>query len=138
MKPFLTSILLFFTACLFAQDTYTITGRVNAPSPKGRVYVFLCDRETFETPFNGVDTISYWVYFDKTHVEYEFKNIPEGEYAIRSFQDVNGNHKLDKWLFGPREPWGYSYTGRMKFPPAFDDVSFQLVQDIRINITLGK
>jgi uncharacterized protein (DUF2141 family) len=71
-------------------------------------------------------------------VYYEFKNIPQGEYAVWSYQDVNGNHKLDKWLLGPREPWGFSYSGKMKFPPAFDDVSFNLMFDLRINLVLGK
>lgn len=138
MKLTTLLLLLIIPAALFAQETFTITGRVNAPSPKGRVYVFLCDRESFYTPLSGVDTVSYWVHYDKTYIDYEFKDIPAGEYAIRSFQDVNGNHRLDKWMFGPQEPWGFSYSGEMKFPPSFDDVSFNLAYDIRINIVLGK
>lgn len=130
--------MLLFSVITFAQETYTVSGRVNTPSPKGRVYVFLCDRESFDHPIKGIDTVSFWVNYDKTYVEYEFKNVKEGEYAIRSYQDVNGNHKLDKWLFGPREPWGFSYSNKMKFPPTFDDVSFSVMYDIRINIVLGK
>jgi uncharacterized protein (DUF2141 family) len=64
--------------------------------------------------------------------------VPEGEYAIQCYQDVNGNHKFDKWMLGPLEPWAYSYTGEMKFPPVFADASFLLMSDTRINLTLGK
>jgi uncharacterized protein (DUF2141 family) len=131
------ALLCVMPVALMAQETFTVTGRVNTPSPEGRVYVFLCDRESFDVPFCGMDTVSYWVNYDKTYVDYEFKNVPAGEYTIRSFQDVNGNHRLDKWIFGPREPWGFSYSGEMKFPPSFDDVSFDVAYDIRVNIVLG-
>lgn len=139
MKYVATSVLLFVSILLFAQDeTYTIGGRINAASPKGKIYVFLCNDSIFHTPFSGIDTVEFWVNYDKTQVDYEFKNVPAGRYAIRAYQDVNGNHKMDKWLFGPLEPWGYSYQSKMKFPPEFDDVSFNLMYDMRINIVLGK
>ena len=139
MKPILIFLFLFTTLGLYAQDsTYTIGGRINVYDPEGRIYVFLCTEKSFEVPFSGIDTVDFWVDYNKTAVDYEFKNIPAGQYAISCYQDVNGNHKLDKWLFGPLEPWGFSYTGDMKFPPAFGDISFDLSYDTRINITLGK
>jgi len=139
MKHFITLLLIAITSCLFAQEeTYTISGRVNASSPKGKIYVFLCNDSIFNVPFSGIDTAEFWVNYDKTKVNYEFKNVPAGRYAIRAYQDVNGNHKLDKWLFGPTEPWGFSYSEKMKFPPTFDDVSFDLYYDMRLNIILGK
>lgn len=138
MKHIFTSIILLFTMAVYAQETYTITGRVNTYNPVGRVYVFLCNDSIFDTPFTGIDSVSFWVNYDKTQVEYEFKDVPAGQYAISTYQDVNGNHKLDKWIFGPREPWGFSYSGKMVFPPKFEDVSFNLVYDTRINIILGK
>lgn len=138
MKYFVSIILLLASTSLFAQEKYTVSGRINTYNPEGRIYVFLCDEEAFQTPLTGIDTVSFWVNYDKRQVEYEFKNIPPGKYAIRAYQDVNGNHKLDKWLLGPKEPWGYSYSGKMKFPPNFNDVSFDLYYDMRINIILGK
>lgn len=139
MKPILAFLFLILTFGLLAQEeTYTLGGRINVYNPKGRIYVFLCDKESFEIPLSGIDTIDFWVDYNKTEVEYEFNNLPAGRYAIRCYQDVNGNHKLDKWLFGPLEPWGFSYTEDMKFPPTFDDVSFDLLYNMRMNITLGK
>lgn len=139
MRYLFTIGLLFLSAFLFAQDeTYTISGRVNAFSPKGKIYVFLCNDSIFQVPFAGIDTVENWVNYDKKQIEYEFKNVPSGRYAIRAYQDVNGNHKLDKWLFGPTEPWGFSYSEKMSFPPTFEDVSFNLMYDLRINIVLGK
>lgn len=139
MKELITSILLLFTLSVFSQEeTYNIAGRINAYSPKGKIYVFLCNDSIFNIPFSGIDTLEFWVNYDRKQVEFEFKDVPAGRYAIRSYQDVNGNHRLDKWLFGPMEPWGFSYTERMKFPPSFDDVSFDLMYDMRINIMLGK
>ncbi len=139
MKQLITSILFLFTMSLFAQqETYTIGGRINAYSPKGKIYVFLCNDSIFQIPFSGIDSLEFWVNYDKTQVEYEFKNVPAGRYAIRAYQDVNGNHKMDKWLLGPLEPWGFSYQEKMSFPPKFDDVSFDLLYDMRINIALGK
>lgn len=139
MKPTFAFLFLLISISLFAQkETFTLAGRVNVYNPQGRIYVFLCNEESFEIPFSGIDTISFWVDYNKTEIKYKFKNIPAGQYAISCYQDVNGNHKLDKWLFGPLEPWGFSYTGDMKFPPKFNDVSFKLLYDQRINITLGK
>lgn len=138
MRNLLTLLLLVFATLVWSQEeTYTISGRVNAASPKGRIYIYLCDESNFLVPNTGVDTVEFWVNYDKTHVEYEFKDIPAGQYAIKAYQDKNGNHKFDKWLFGPIEPWGYSYSKTMKFPPEFKDVSFDLYYDQRINIMLG-
>lgn len=139
MKKIVVLIFLFISINIIAQDeTYTVGGRINAASPKGKIYVFLCNDSIFQTPFAGIDTVEFWVNYDKTQVEYKFENVPTGRYAIRAYQDVNGNHKLDKWILGPTEPWGYSFQDKMNFPPEFDDVSFDLLYDMRINIVLGK
>ncbi|MFA9388220.1 MAG: DUF2141 domain-containing protein [Prolixibacteraceae bacterium] len=139
MKHIITSVLLFLSILGMAQkETYNVAGRINAANPKGKIYVFLCNDSIFNIPFSGIDTLEFWVNYDKTQVTYEFKNVPAGRYAIRAYQDVNGNHKLDKWLFGPLEPWGFSYQEKMSFPPEFDDISFDLLYDMRINIVLGK
>lgn len=131
----LTIVVLGLTA---NAQKYTLSGRVNAYSPKGKIYVLLCTKESFVKQMSGIDTLEFWVNYDKKYIDFKFTNLPEGEYALRSFQDVNGNHKLDKWMLGPKEPWAFSYSGEMKFPPVFQDVSFMLMTDLRINLTLGK
>jgi uncharacterized protein (DUF2141 family) len=45
--------------------------------------------------------------------------LPEGQYAVSCFHDVNGNGKLDKSFAGiPKEPYGFSgnYTAKMRGP----------------------
>ena len=57
---------------------------------------------------------------------FTFKNIPAGQYAITSFQDVNNNKQIDTNFFGlPIEP--YSVSGKPSWgKPEFKDSSFLL------------
>ena len=49
-----------------------------------------------------------------------FSNVPEGEYAIAVFQDLNGNGELDLKSTGiPKEPFGFSNDDIINF-----DISF--------------
>lgn len=55
-------------------------------------------------------------------------NLPPGTYAVSVYEDLNGNHKLDRNLLGiPREPVGASNNppGRLG-PPRFDECSFRV------------
>jgi uncharacterized protein (DUF2141 family) len=74
-----------------------------------------------------------------TSVEYVFKDIPVGNYAIAVFQDVNNDDKLNKNLFGaPSEPYGFSKNQYGMFgPPDFEDVSFDLEDDKPISFTIN-
>jgi uncharacterized protein (DUF2141 family) len=65
--------------------------------------------------------------------------IPPGTYAIETFQDVNGNNKMDtSWLGLPLEPFGFSRDAKpLLSKPSFDEVKFTLVagennQDIHL------
>ena len=67
-----------------------------------------------------------------------FKNIPDGQYAIFVFHDVNGNNKMDKNFLGiPKE--GYGASGN-KLPfaaaPRFGDNSFKLAGAITHTISI--
>lgn len=55
-----------------------------------------------------------------------FENIPPEIVAVSAYQDLNGNHRFDKNLFGiPREPAGVSNNAPAHFgPPSFSDSSF--------------
>ncbi len=52
--------------------------------------------------------------------------LPPGAYAVRAFQDVNENGKLDANPFGlPVEPYGFSRDARPNMgPPAFEAAAF--------------
>jgi uncharacterized protein (DUF2141 family) len=71
-------------------------------------------------------------------IAYEFLSVLGGTYGIRCFQDLNGNGKLDKGLFGPSEPWALSWTVKKRFPPRFNDISFDLHEDKKLNLKLSK
>ncbi|WP_066730341.1 DUF2141 domain-containing protein [Caulobacter sp. CCH9-E1] len=54
--------------------------------------------------------------------------LPVGTYAVRVFQDIDGDGKMSKNPFGlPTEPYGFSRDamGAMG-PPTFDDAAFQV------------
>jgi len=53
-------------------------------------------------------------------------NLPYGKYAVSIFQDMNGNGKLDKGLFGiPTEPFAFSNNYHPTFrAPTWDDCAF--------------
>lgn len=53
--------------------------------------------------------------------------LPPGTYAVSTYQDVNGNKKLDRYLVGkPKEPYGFSNNVKPFGAPAFKDCSFEL------------
>ena len=63
--------------------------------------------------------------------EFVFAEIPEGEYAIRCFQDLNGNETVDFGRFGPTEPTGfYLESPAIGRAPRFDELAFELRADV--------
>src|SRR5882762_6702801 len=71
--------------------------------------------------------------------EFQFESIPYGVYAVAIYQDVNGNGKLDKGMFGiPSEPFAFSNNFRPKFGgPSFDKCKFDLTKDnLALNIEM--
>jgi uncharacterized protein (DUF2141 family) len=68
-----------------------------------------------------------------------FDSIPQGEYAISTFQDENSNSKLDSGTFGiPTEKYGFSNNAKGKMgPPAFKDCMIKVEEeDTVVYITL--
>lgn len=132
-----TSLLIFFilAGLLESEDCrYSVSGRIENLSGTEPVYIFLVDSETAKKPFSGLHTIV--IHPDKGMAEsgclhFTFNGIPEGEYGIRCFQDVNENGELDKGLFGPKEPWGLSWNdGKIIKWPGFSNFSFLVSGDV--------
>ncbi len=75
---------------------------------------------------------------DSKGVMIEIKDLQSGKYAVKVFQDVNNNGKLDTGMFGiPKEPWGLSNNVKATFgPPKFEDMLFELKSNKEISITL--
>lgn len=66
-------------------------------------------------------------------------DLPEGNYAVMLYQDINSNNELDTNLFSlPREPWGASLGGKAVFgPPSWQATQFTLpASGIQITITI--
>ena len=58
-------------------------------------------------------------------------NIPTGNYSILVFQDLNDNKKLDEWIFGPVEPYGFSNNLKASTgPPTFSDTLINISHQI--------
>ena len=74
-------------------------------------------------------------------VSVTFPAVPYGTYAIKVFQDLNGDGKLKTGFMGaPEEPWGFSNdaTGFMG-PADFSDSKFELdAPELEITIHLKK
>lgn len=57
----------------------------------------------------------------------QFRDVPQGRYAIALFHDENGNGRMDKMMMLPREGFGFSRDAPLQFgPPRFGAASFQV------------
>ena len=70
---------------------------------------------------------------------FAFEGVPSGTYALRAWQDVNGNGKLDTDAFGrPKEPWGTYRRSHPRFGgPQWKEMAFKVsasVQDIVLKL----
>jgi uncharacterized protein (DUF2141 family) len=130
IKAVLCAVMLSFTFSVFAQSNeFTLEGEIIFEK-KGDIYVYLVTEEIFKKPFTGIQNTVIKIgkdEFEKKKVAFKFKEIPPGTYGIRCFQDVNGNGKLDKGLFGPKEPWGMSWQGNKPDKwPKFAYIAFEV------------
>ncbi len=63
-----------------------------------------------------------------------FRNLPEGEYAVTIYQDLNNNSRLDKFFSIPIEPYGIS--NNVKTFPKFKNSKVKLLKNKVINIKI--
>ena len=95
------------------------------------------DSGSFETP----KYLSRVVEAKGDSVSVTFPAVPYGTYAIKAFQDLNGDGKLKTGFMGaPEEPWGFSNdaTGFMG-PADFSDAKFELdAPELELTIHLKK
>ncbi len=67
---------------------------------------------------------------------YTFTGLPPGRYAVNILHDENGNGKIDKGLFLPKEGIGfsnYSSVGPMN-RPNFKKASFEVKGEMRVRV----
>ena len=65
-----------------------------------------------------------------------FDGLAPGRYAVRVFQDLNNNEKMDFSGQMPNEPFGFSNIAMLMGQPDFDQSSFELTtnQSVRIRM----
>ena len=131
---------------LLAQENKSGTIKVKLEGViegQGQVRVALeKDKKGFESgDFEKPDYLSRVVEAKSDTVKVTFPAIPYGTYAIKAFQDLDGDGKLKTGFMGaPEEPWGFSNdaTGFMG-PADFSDSKFELnAPELELTIHLKK
>ena len=97
---------------------------------QGKIYVALFKGE--ESYQNRNAHSSVIVDADNDIINVTFSHLPNGEYAIRYFHDLNDNGKLDVNLFGsPLEGIGFSNNAKPSYGPVgYDGAKFMLSKDL--------
>jgi uncharacterized protein (DUF2141 family) len=113
-----------------AAPAHTVSGLLRVKGT-GQLHVHLHDGVSFAGQGPGRKTLILELPGGDEAVEvpFSFADVAPGEYAIRCFQDRNGNGRLDMGLLGPREPWGVSGPRRLR-PPRFEELRFTVAGDV--------
>ncbi|MCP2028534.1 uncharacterized protein (DUF2141 family) [Flavobacterium sp. HSC-32F16] len=129
-------VLIAVNSSLFAQHNFSV--EVTGVKPgKGYVFFGLYDKEKgFLDNESHIATAK--VKAVENNVVYTFKNLPDGNYAIAVYQDVNNNGKCDRNMIGyPIEGFGFSKNYKPKFSaPDFDQVKIAVSQYAKTSIAL--
>lgn len=147
MKTLLASVVVLFTvltsvssfgqstAPAVATKTYKVTVVIpNLSHREGMLHVGLAnDNATFigesfksqiiAVPASGAATAA-------------FDGLPEGKYAVRIFQDLNDNKKMDFNGQMPAEPFGFSNVAMLMGPPSYSDSAFDLTENKVIEVSM--
>jgi len=130
---FLTFILLFS-----GVKTHTLSIHISGISKiKGSLFIAVF-RATDDFPVFGKQFKGIVKEVEGKSQNYNFDNLPEGEYALAIYQDENRNKILDKNLLGiPTEIYGFSNNARSTFSaPSFNEAKFKLIKDLHQTIFL--
>jgi len=125
---------LLFLGALFSTSAGLKVIVTNVQVNKGSIVVDIYNSKEI---FFKKPVVSETVKPCSTTVELSFV-IPEGEYAVAGYQDLNDNGILDKGLFNiPSEPYGLSNNFRPKWTaPKYDDCKFKVTQQTILTIVL--
>ncbi len=119
---------LFFVGITLAQNTVSIEVQLSKPKEGGMVMAALCpNAEAFKTgDESGCKLME--IKADGKMVELVYTGLEPGTYALKIFQDLDGDKKLGTNKLGiPKEPFGFSNDAMGSFgPPSFEDASFQV------------
>lgn len=112
------------------EAAHTVTGEVRF-SESGVIYVALLTEETFGRRREPAYLQILTPQPDTDVIVFQFDSVPAGQYALRVFQDVNGDGTPNVGPRGPREPFGmHRRPERLRFPPRFEDSAFDVAGDM--------
>ena len=130
---FLTFILLFS-----GVKTHKLSIHISGISKiKGSLFIAVF-RATDDFPVFGKQFKGIVKEVEGKSQNYNFDDLPEGEYALAIYQDENRNNILDKNLLGiPTEIYGFSNNARRNFSaPSFQEAKFKLNKDLQQTVFL--
>jgi uncharacterized protein (DUF2141 family) len=145
MKTILTSLSLLLFTCVLSfgnsgrvtadtathKLTVTLSG-VNKRS--GKVYVGLANDAK---SFTGESILQKSVDVPASgEISVTFDALKPGRYAVRVYQDLNDNQKIDMAGMMPTEPFGFSNVSVLMGPPDFEQSAFDLTADQGIKVTM--
>lgn len=134
----LFATLVFFGISTIASAQHVLRLNVEGvETEKGSVcYAIYTDENSFLKVENVYKSGATIAVAGKTTIK--IKDLPDGDYAIAIFHDVNDNEKLDTNMLGiPKEQFAFS-KGKMKMfgPPKFEECVFTFNSDLEITINL--
>ena len=111
-----TFFLFFISSFVFAQGNIDLT-ITNIEVDEGDIRVMLYNSEDsfLKHPYKAKRYTP-----DSESINYSFKNLPEGNYAISIYQDKNEDLELNIGYFGAKENFGFSNLNNVDY----EDVQF--------------
>ena len=134
MKKVITTSLLLLTISFGGIINIEV---FNIKNQKGSLVIGLYNiKETF--PIKTEEFQSLILDINSTTLKGQFKNIPNGTYAIALFHDENSNEIMDKNFLGiPKEGYGFSNNAKaLLSAPSFDEAKFELKETTNIKIEM--
>ena len=118
----------FFNIANADNHLHKVSGVVSGCSSKHAVHVLMYEESGFKEMNHSQENIYYPVKGSDCKVNFSME-VPTGQYALASFEDKNGNGKLDFFFFIPKEPAGfYQFNGIGA--PKFDKMKIDINGDI--------
>lgn len=138
MKTIALSFVLIFCVIPLGYTQSSVSVTVSGiQNQKGTIYLALFNNSK-SFPIKGKQYKGVQLEANGSSVNYVFRNLPEGKYAVSVYHDENGNGRLDKNIFGaPTEAYAFSRNAKGYFgPPDFAAAAIFLNNSQSRNLTI--
>lgn len=132
-KVFITTLfltILFFLSGFQVAKNATLRVEVTNLEVKGSTKVWVSVFSEKDFLERSIQTKSVIATDNKVFVEFD---LPLGEYAVSTYQDINSNGKLDRNFIGkPKEPYGFSNNVKPFGPPSYKNCKFAFTNSVKL------